>query len=149
MDSKDLFARLAREGINPLAYRLETIGEGDGADGYYSLCRNGSSWEVGYVERDSRDILGTFATEDAACDDLFERLDKETSARSHLLASFQQKADADDLASILLRAGIEPTHRDAPAITHRSDIRHRIFVDGRDLEAARKIRDRHAGAKTG
>lgn len=148
MDSKELLERLAHEGINPLSYRLETVSGGGGHGDCYCLRRSGPSWEVTYRERGSHEILGTFATEADACDDLFARLDREATARSHLLTWFSEKAKADDFVAILLQAGIKPTHRDAPAFANRSDIRYRIFVDGRELEAANKIRERHAGAET-
>jgi hypothetical protein len=59
-----------------------------------------------------------------------------------------EKAKADELVAIILQAGIKPTHHDAPAFANRSDIQYRIFVDGRDLEAAKRIRERHAGVET-
>lgn len=149
MNSKELFEGLTREGINPLSYRLETIDRGDGQDDCYCLRRSGPSWEVSYLERGSHRTLGTFATEAAACADFFARLDREATARSHLLTWFSEKARADDLVAVLLQAGIKPTHRDAPAFADASDIRYRIFVDGRDLEAANKIRERYAGVETG
>lgn len=149
MDAKQLLERLAREGINPLRYRLETIDAGEGREDCYCLRRSGPSWEVSYLERGSHQTLGTFATEAAACDDVFARLDRETTARSHLLTWFSDPAKADGLVAVLLQAEIKPTHRDAPAFANGSDIRYRIFVDGRDLEAANEIRERHAGGEAG
>lgn len=149
MDAKQLIDRLAREGINPLSYRLETIDGGDGQDDCYCLRRSGPSWEISYLERGQHRTLGNFATETAACEDLFARLDKEPTARSHHLAWFPEKERTDALVAVLLQAGIKPTHRDAPAIANQSDVRYRVFVDGRDLEAARRIRDRFAGVETG
>lgn len=149
MDSKELLQRLTREGINPSSYRVETIDGGDGQDDCYCLRRSGPSWEVPYLERGSHRTLGTFATEAAACDDFFARLDRDTMARSHLLTWFSEKAKAEDFVATLLQAGIKPTHRDAPAFANVSDIRYRIFVDRRDLEAANKIRKRYAGVETG
>lgn len=149
MDSKELLERLAREGINPLSYRLETINGSGGLGDCYCLRRSGPSWEVTYRERGSYETLGTFATETEACDDFFARLDREATARSHLLTWFSEKAKADHFVAILLQAGIKPTHRDAPAFATRSDIRYRIFVDGRDLEAANKICERHTEVETG
>jgi len=149
MDSKELLSQLVSEGVNPLIYRLEAIDGGEGQDNCYRLRRSGQAWEVCYLERGSYRTLGTFATETAACDDLFARIDKEVNARSHLLAWFSEKSKADELVATLLQAGIKPTHRDASAFANQSDIRYRVFVDGRDLEAAGRMRDRHAAAKTG
>ena len=149
MDSKELLERLTCEGINPLMYKIETIDEGAGQDNCYCLRRSGPSWEVSYLERGSHRILGNFSSESAACDDFFARLDRESIARSHLLTWFSEKAKADDLVARLVRAGINPTHRDAPVFANRNDIRYRIFVDGRDLEAANRICRRDAGVETG
>jgi hypothetical protein len=146
MTSKEVADRLAREGINPSAYRIETIDAGDGQDECYCLRQSGPSWEVSYLERGMHRALGSFATESSACDDLFARLDREPTARSHLLAWFPEEAKADDLAALLLQAGIRPTHRDAPAFASRTDIRYRIFVDGRDIDAARKLLARADGS---
>jgi hypothetical protein len=148
VDSKELLERLAREGINPSTYRVETISGGGGPGDCYCLRRRGPSWEVTYRERGPDEVLGIFATEAEACDDLFARLDREATARSHLLTWFSEKAKADEFVAILLQAGIKPTHRDAPAFANRSDIRYRIFVDGRELEAANKIRERHCRSET-
>ena len=88
-------------------------------------------------------------TEADACDDLFARLDRSATARRHLLTWVSEKAMPDDFVAILLQAGISPPHRDAPAFANRSGIRYRIFVDGRDLEAANQILEQHPGAETG
>jgi hypothetical protein len=149
MDSKELLIRLAREGFNPLSYRIETVDGGEGQDECYCLRRSGSSWEVCYLERGASRTLGTFASETGACDDFFTRLDKEPSTRSYLLTWFPERSKADDFVTILLRAGINQTHRDAPAFADRHDIRYRVFVDGRDLERARRIRDSIPGAEAG
>jgi hypothetical protein len=141
MDTKELLARLAREGFNPLYYRLDASDGGEASDDCYCLREAGACWEVYYFERGVSRTLAIFAEESAACEYFFARLNDDPSARSHLLAWFPEQSKADELVNALLQAGIKATHRDAPAFAHVSDIRHRIFVDGRDLECASRIRD--------
>ena len=139
----ELLDRLAREGINPTSYRLDTIGGGAGQDDCLCLRRSGSTWDVSRLERGSHEILAFFATEADACEDLFARLDGDPASRSHLLAWFGERAKADAFVALLHDAGITPNHRDV-SVTH-SGSRHRIFVDGRDLAAATLLLRRHAG----
>jgi len=149
VDSKELLERLTREGVSPLTYGLETMGERDGQDSCYCLRRAGASWEVCYLERGSHETLGTFVAETAACDDLFARLDREATARSHRATWFPGKAKADELVAILLEAESSRLIGTRPHFATRNDIRYRVFADGRDLQTARKICQRHAGLETG
>jgi hypothetical protein len=146
MNSKELFAHLAREGFNPLCYRVEAWGGEQRADDCYCLGQVGALWEVSYLERGSRQTLASFSSEAEACDHLLAQLEREPSARSHLLTWFSEKSESDRFVATLLQSGIKPTHRDAPAFADRTDIRYRVFVDGRDLDRATILRDSIVGA---
>jgi hypothetical protein len=140
MNSRELVIRLKREGFSPRAYHIETLG-GQRGDDCLCLRDTGGSWDVYYVERGQETILEQFVTEAEACAHLLARLEREPHSRSHLLASFSDTRAADRLAEVLALAGIRITHRDAPAFASKTDIRYRIFVDGRDLERASALRD--------
>lgn len=142
MDSKELLSLLMREGFNRALFRLEAVHGGEGSDDCFCLRSDGRRWEVCYLERGASRTLGTFSDEASACDEFLRRLEQEgPSARSHLLTGFPNREEADRLVALLLQAGIQPTHRDAPAFAHRNDIRYRVFVDGRYLQQARKVLD--------
>lgn len=145
MNANELVARLREEGFNPICDRIETVDGGRGRDECDRLRREGTRWKVEYLERGCPRTLATFASEAAACAELFERLDREPTARSHLLASYPERERADELVSVLRRSGISPTHRDAPVLSRAGDVLHRVFVDGRDLARATRIRDGTSG----
>lgn len=148
MNASELLARLRDEGFNPISYRIEPVDGGRGRDDCYRLRREGARWIVEYLERGSSRTLAAFDSEAAACAELFGRLAREPIARSHLLASFTERERADELVARLRRSGISPTHRDAPVLSQAGDVRYRVFVDGRDLTRAKRIRDGSPGGAT-
>lgn len=145
MNASELLARLREEGFNPIFYRIEPVDGGRGRDDCHRLRHEGTEWKVEYLERGSSRTLATFDSEAEACAELFDRLAREPTARSHLLAAFAERERADELVARLRRSGITPAHRDAPVLSQAGDVRHRVFVDGRDLSRAKRIRDGTSG----
>jgi len=131
MNSYELAKRLSEEGFNSQFYcigpRWNRLGDG------FALDRVGDSFEWFYVERGQKgQTERVFASEEEACQFVYEALSKDKWAQSHMVGMFQSKSEAADLARALSREGI---HSETDCIPYGgpNDSRFRVFVYGRDV----------------
>jgi hypothetical protein len=139
MNLQELSSYLQRECYNPNVYH---VGPGWGACGdTFCIERVDGQFEVFYVERGQRGGLIHCAESEAeACAAFLAALDRERFSRAHCVGIFTTKSEADRLSDRLVSSGIA-VHRDAVPYSHRTDIRHRVFVFGRDKLRAQEMID--------
>ena len=139
MTLPELAAYLEAERYQPLCYHIGS-GWAACADAY-CLEQVGSRFEMFYVERGQRtDTIRCFEAESEACSAFIRRLDQERFSRAHCVGSFPDQVAADLLADKLTVAGIT-VHRDTIVHGGPADLRHRVFVFGRDkLRASELLR---------
>jgi hypothetical protein len=128
-----LALRLEEEGCLASSY---AIGERGGASDAYCLTRRGALWHVYYTERgvDQAPLLSS-TSEAEACAFLFRQI--MSFRHDHCVGFFRSAGAAEALASMLGERGIA-CWRDQIPYGPR-DPRHRVFVTGRAIFAARAL----------
>ncbi|HEY8175251.1 MAG TPA: hypothetical protein VIF32_06150 [Gemmatimonadaceae bacterium] len=140
MNCSELAALLQREGFNPRYYRIESVDAGQGEYEYWLMRRTGAAWQVLSVASGVERTIGIYDTEMQACEVFRACLESDAGARNHLVASFPNRDAADTFVAALARSGIKPRHRDEPVMGPGDQRQYRVFVDGRDVELASRIR---------
>lgn len=131
MNTTELAKRLADEGFNSHFY---CIGPGWGrlGDGF-ALDKAGVLFEWFYVERGQKgQVEKVCASEEEACQFVYETLSKDKWAQSHMVGMFESEAEAADLSRALSNEGIE-SETDRIPYGGPNDPRFRVFVYGRDV----------------
>ncbi len=139
MNTEELAKRLDEEGFNSDFYCIgpgwQRLGNG------FALDKVGDSFEWFYVERGQRgQAERVFASEEEACQFVYEALSKDKWAQSHMVGMFESEAEAATLARALSLQGIR-SETDRIPYGGLNDPRFRVFVYGRDVF---KIKN-HAG----
>ena len=139
MNIEELNERLEEEGFNSQFYCIGPgwcrLGDG------FALDRVGDSFEWFYVERGQRGRAEkVFASEEEACQFVYETLSKDDWARSHMIGMFESAAEAAELAQELSREGIW-SKTDRIPYGGPDDPRFRVFVYGRDVFKVKKAAD--------
>ena len=137
MNMNELADRLSQEGLNPDYYCIgagwHRLGNG------FALDFTGEKFEWFYVERGQKsqsDI--TFSSEAEACDYAYAALVQDKWASSHLIGLFKTETEAQDLIERLGQAAIKGDMDHIP-YGGLGDLRHRVFVYGRDIYRFRDL----------
>lgn len=131
MNTDELAKRLDEEGFNSQFYCIgpgwQRLGDG------FALDKVGDSFEWFYVERgQKREVERVFASEEEACQFVYETLSKDKWAQSHMVGMFKSASEAADLARELSLEGIR-SETDRIPYGGLHDPRFRVFVYGRDV----------------
>ena len=131
MNVNELVKRLHEEGFNSLFYCIgpgwHRLGDG------FALDKAGDSFEWFYVERGQKgEVERVFASEEEACQFVYEVLSKDKWAQSHMVGMFKSDSEAADLTRTLSRQGIR-SETDCIPYGGPNDPRYRVFVYGRDV----------------
>ncbi|MBO9664818.1 hypothetical protein [Dokdonella sp.] len=134
MNTRELAQRLLEEGCRPSMF---AIGSRGAASDAFCLVRDGEEWRVFYTER-GQDSPPVHVSRDEAqaCDFFFRHL---TAMRhDHLVGFFRGEGAAEALRDRLREAGV-PSWSDRIPYGGPDDPRHRVFVAGKVLFAARVL----------
>jgi hypothetical protein len=136
MNNTELAKRLDAEGFNPDFY---CIGPGWGRLGNgFALDKAGEWFEWFYVERGQKgQVKRAFASEEEACQFVYEALSKDKWAQSHMVGMFGSESEAKDMARALSRESIQ-SEIDRIPYGGPNDPRFRVFVYGRDVFKIKK-----------
>ena len=121
--------------VNDLFFRLgddwRTLYDG------HALCREENRYLFFYVERGRRSAIEPFALETEGCARALQHLEANKWATSHMIGFFKDETDAMQLKQKLDEQKIS-YFSDSIPYGGATDLRHRIFVFGADIE---KVKD--------
>ena len=144
MTLQELRRRLREERFDSDIY---WIGSDDGwrsKNDCHCLLDAGDHWELFYTERGARDAGQRFRAESDACDAYWALLSGSPTFRRHMIAFVAAASRAELLREALAQEGIATEVDAIPYSRGPNGTRHRVFVDGRDLDRAFAIRARLA-----
>ncbi|RYY76283.1 MAG: SPOR domain-containing protein [Gammaproteobacteria bacterium] len=132
MKTDELKEKLISEGCNESNFAV--MGRTSDA---FCLDKKGEKWSVFFCERgsDSAPIFSS-DSEEETCEFFFNYIIKQQ--HWHIVGFFKNISDANDLEEKLTSIGVKPIRNDIPAYRAAGDLRHRVFVVGKDIFKVRE-----------